>query len=321
VWHLLLTPMAAFAQQAAPTKFQLACMTLPYGPFPFIRALSGIRNAGYQHVAWGTTHPDSSGKRVPLLAVADLPDRARQLSSICRDHDLAPVMMFSMVNLESPDAADAYARRIDQAAAAGIPFIIVFGKTEGGSYSSVIDTLKKSGPFARKAGVTLVVKQHGGNTATGNHISRILSEVGDEGVKMCYDAGNVLDYENQDPIPDIAKCWPDVRAFAIKDHRNTPKDEDCGPGFGEIDHYKLLAPVMRTGLTMPLACENIFEPLVPRPREPEGVDALARRAREFLETVIRGLTARGSPPASPSCPRPCPQWLARLRSSGHRPLS
>ena len=85
---------------------------------------------------------------------------------------------------------------------------------------------------------------------------------------MTYDAGNVLDYNNNDPIPDIQACWKEIRAFCIKDHRNTPKDEDCGPGFGEIDHYKLLTPVMNTGLTMPLAFENISEPLVPRPTDP-----------------------------------------------------
>jgi hypothetical protein len=92
-----------------------------------------------------------------------------------------------------------------------------------------------------------------------------------------------------DPIKDIQTCWRDIRAFNIKDHRNTPKDEDCGPGFGEIDHYKLFMPVMRTGLAIPLTFENIFEPLVPRPSAPEAVDALARRAREYVETVIRGL--------------------------------
>jgi hypothetical protein len=42
---------------------------------------------------------------------------------------------------------------------------------------------------------------------------------------------------------------------------------------------------------MPLCCENIFAPLVARPTSPEGVDALARRAREFLELVIQGLHA------------------------------
>jgi len=61
------------------------------------------------------------------------------------------------------------------------------------------------------------------------------------------------------------------------------------PGFGEIDHYKLLAPVLRTGLTLPLVCENIFAPLVSRPSAAEDVDSLARRAREYLELVVRGL--------------------------------
>jgi len=42
---------------------------------------------------------------------------------------------------------------------------------------------------------------------------------------------------------------------------------------------------------MPLCCENIFAPALPRPAEVDGVDALARRAREFLELVIQGLHA------------------------------
>ena len=44
-----------------------------------------------------------------------------------------------------------------------------------------------------------------------------------------------------------------------------------------------------TCLTTPLCCENIFAPLVPRPAKPEGVDALAKRAGEFLELVIAGV--------------------------------
>lgn len=198
-------------------------------------------------------------------------------------------MMFANVHLEAKNALDVHLRRIEQAAAAKIPFLLTFGKTSPGEYDVFVDNLRKMAPWAKEAGVLVVIKQHGGNTATGRDCSRIITDVGHESVRMCYDAGNVLDYESHDPLPDIAACWRDIRAFAIKDHRNTPKDEDCGPGLGEIDHYKLLMPVMQTGLTMPLACENIFEPLVPRPKTPEGVDALARRAREFLETVLRGL--------------------------------
>ncbi|MBI3207633.1 MAG: TIM barrel protein [Candidatus Solibacter usitatus] len=284
-----LTLPALAAAQDAPTRFQIACMTLPYSAFPLERALSGIREAGYQYVAWGTNHRNSGGRPTPLIAVDAPPAEAASLAARCRGMNLEPVMMFCTVNLEAANALDAHLRRIEQAAAAKIPFLLTFGKTERGAYESVIGNLQSMAAPAKSAGVTVVIKQHGGNTGTGVMCSRIIKDVGHEAVRMCYDAGNVLDYESIDPLPDIRACWRDVRAFAIKDHRKTPKNEDCGPGFGEIDHYKLLAPVMRTGLVMPLACENIFEPLVPRPTSPEGVDALARRAREYLVSVVRGL--------------------------------
>jgi hypothetical protein len=80
-----------------------------------------------------------------------------------------------------------------------------------------------------------------------------------------------------------------VRAFCIDVHRLWRRNTDCGPGFGQIDHYNLLMPVARTGLDMPLAFENIFEPIVPRPTQLEKVEALARRAREYVETVVRDI--------------------------------
>lgn len=279
---LLATPI--LAAQAAPTVFQMACMTLPFASFSLDRALKGIRSAGYRHVAWGVSH-----EKQPLLRVDADPRAANLLSRKCREMGLDPVMMFATTNLEAPDAVDAHRRRIDQASAARIPFLLTFGKTTATDRSTFVHSLKSIAAHAAQTGVTVVIKQHGGNTATGAQCAGILTEVGHPSIKICYDAGNVLDYEKQDPIADIQKCWRDIRAFNIKDHRNTPKDEDCGPGFGEIDHYKLLAPVMNTGLTIPLTFENIFEPLVPRPGTPEAIEFLARRAREYIETVVKGL--------------------------------
>ncbi len=291
---LLAAPSLALAQSgAAPTRFQLACMTLPYSPFPLERALSGIKSSGYDYVAWGTRHHESSVAK-PVMAIDAPPAEAAKLAARCRNMGLEPVMMFSTVNLEAANALDAHLRRIEQAAAAKLPFLLTFGKTMPDEYETFVGNLKKIAPRAKQAGITVVIKQHGGNTATGAHCARIVNEVAHESVKICYDAGNVLDYENHDPIADIQTCWRDIRAFNIKDHRNTPKDQDCGPGFGEIDHYKLFAPVMKTGLTIPLTFENIFEPLVPRPAAAEGVDALARRAKDYIETVLRGLQTVGA---------------------------
>jgi sugar phosphate isomerase/epimerase len=279
----------AAPQSKAPTKFQIACMTLPYAPFPLDRALKGIASAGYKFVAWGTTHQNSPGRRDPVIGKDAPPAEAKKLAERCRSLGLEPVMMFSEIYVAAPESVKVHTRRIEQAAAAGMPFVLTFGSIQGDEHRLWIKNLKELGPVARAAKVTIVIKQHGGNTATGADCARIVNEVGDEGVKICYDAGNVLDYESHDPIPDIQTCWRDIRAFAIKDHRNTPKDEDCGIGFGEIDHYKLMMPVLHTGLTMPLACENIFEPLLPRPKDPAGVDSLARRSREYLESLIGGL--------------------------------
>ncbi len=273
------------------TQFQVACMTLPFSQFPLQQALKLIKSAGYRYVAWGTRHVEDGGERVPVMPEDAPPAKARELGKHCRDLGLDPLMMFSTIYPEAKDGVEVLTNRIHQAAAAGIPHVLTFGHTKGGNRKVWIERFKKLGPIARDNGVLVVVKQHGGSTGTGQACAEIVREVDDAGVMVNYDAGNVMDYLNVDPIPDIQKCADVVRSFCIKDHRNWPKDQDCGPGLGEIDHYRLLHAVAFTGLKMPLCCENIFAPLVPRPTKPEGVEFLARRAREFLDVVIQGLQA------------------------------
>jgi sugar phosphate isomerase/epimerase len=273
--------------KSRPTKFQIACMTLPYSGYPLLRALTGLKDAGYRHIAWGTTHKEEGDKGTPVLASMAGPAKAKELAKRCRDLGLEPVMMFG----PSPENTDMLKHRLIQAGAAKVGQVLTMGNTRGNDAKVWVHNLKELGSIARDQGVVIVVKQHGGNTGTGAALAEIVREVNDDGVKISYDAGNVMDYHKIDPLPDIRKCAEEVRSFCIKDHRLFPKDEDCGPGFGEIDHYKLLAPVAFTGRTMPLCCENIFAPVVPRPTGPEGIDVLARRAREFLEIVVAGLQA------------------------------
>jgi sugar phosphate isomerase/epimerase len=271
------------------TNFQLACMTLPYSQFPLERALTGIKSAGFDYVAWGTTHKEEGGKQTPVLAADASVATAKDLGKRCRDLGLEPVLMFSTVYPEHKDGLALLTQRFKQAEGAGVAQVLTFGHTEGGNERVWIERFKRLGPIARDYGVLLVVKQHGGDTGTGEACAKIVREVNDPGVMVNYDAGNVMDYLDVDPIADIEKCADVVRSFCMKDHRNWPKDEDCAPGLGQIDHYRLLAPFAHTGLKLPLCFENISEPLVPRPTAPESIDRLARRSREFIETVIAGL--------------------------------
>jgi sugar phosphate isomerase/epimerase len=265
-------------------------MTLPYSEFPLRRALKGIKAAGFEYVAWGTTHKED-GKEVPVIAADAAPAAARELGQRCRDLGLKPLMMFSGIYPEAPGAVKVLKNRIGQAAAAGVGQVLTFGHTKGGNRKLWVQRFRELGPIARDHGVLIVVKQHGGETGTGAACAEIVREVADEGIKVNYDAGNVMDYLHVNPLADIKKCVEEIRSFCIKDHRMFPRDQDCGPGFGEIDHYRLLNPVAFTGRTVPLCFENIFAPVVPRPSKPEGVDALAKRAREFVEVVVQGLQA------------------------------
>lgn len=278
-------------EQRDPTRFQIACMTLPYSQHPLERALQGLRTAGYAHIAWGTSHRED-GKPVPILAPDAPVARARDLASRCRDMGLEPVMMFSMIYPEAKDGFEVLRTRIQQAGAGRVPQVLTFGHTRGGNEKVWIDRFRQLAPICRDNNVTLVVKQHGGETGTGAACARITREVNHANIKVNYDAGNVMDYLNGkvNPLEDLRACASEVRSFCIKDHRFFPEPHtDCGPGFGEVDHYRMLDIVARTGLTISLSCENIFAPGVPRPGKPEGIDALARRAREYLELVIQAI--------------------------------
>jgi sugar phosphate isomerase/epimerase len=302
----LATPATAAApvpgddKKRVPTRFQVACMTLPYSRFPLQRALTGLRKAGYSFVAWGTSHQEEGGKPVPVMPVKAPPAQAKELAARCRDMGLEPVMMFSGINPQSPDAVEGLRARIHQAAAARIPQVLTFGGSGKTDTKLWIERFKQLGPIAREHSVVIVVKQHGGDTGTGAGCARITREVNDDGIRVNFDSGNVMDYGRipaERVLADMRECADQVRSFCIKDHRDfSPKRDfasgmhmDCGPGLGQIDHYHLFEPVAFTGRTMPLCCENIFAPRVPRPDKPEGVDDLARRAREFLELVIQGV--------------------------------
>jgi sugar phosphate isomerase/epimerase len=294
LWTQLRARSFAAAEQPqtekARTKFQIACMTLPYSQFPLARALEGIKSAGFQFVAWGTNHREpGETKPVPLIAADAPPTKAKELADRCRDMGLSPVMMFSGIYPEASNGIEVLTHRLKQAAAANIAHLLTFGHTDGQNRNIWIERFRQLGPIARDLGVLLVVKQHG---ETGQVTGEIVREVNDPGIRVNYDAGNVMDYTKGqvNPLDDIKTCAELIHSFCIKDHRLFPVNQDCGPGLGEIDHYRLLANVANTGRQMPLACENISAPRI-RPTEPAQLDSLARRAREFLELVTSAIVS------------------------------
>ena len=252
-------------KRGQPTKFLISCTTIPYARFPKVRALQGIAEAGYSYVSWGTTHQDNGGDRTPFLAEDATPQAAKVLGQLCRDLKLTPISMLSLTSPEHKDAVKILTQRIQQAAAAGIPYLVTSGDARGFNRQLWVERLKQIGRIAADNQVLVVITQQGGELGSGKACAEIVQEINQPHIMVNFDAANVLSLLNIDPIPDLKT--------------------------GEIDQYNLLGQVSHMGCDMPLCCETVSAPLLPPPTKAEEIDALARRARIFLELVVTGLQA------------------------------
>lgn len=273
-----------------PTQFIHACMTLPYRNFSLERALKGIKDAGYNHVAWGTQHKDNNDNNYPVIAETASPREAAELGVRCRDMGLEPVQMFSTIYPDQNDAIELLTNRIKQASAAELDYILVFGPTDGGDPELWLSRFQALAPVAADHNVTFLIKQHGGETTgTGRALSKIIRELNHPNIQLSYDAGNVLWYQDVDPIQDIRTCADLISGFCLKDCRKWPAKTTSAPGYGEIDHYRLFAPIAFTGKTITLTYENIYPSYLGQPSTAEEIDVMARQTKQYLENLLAGI--------------------------------
>ena len=89
-------------------SFQIACQTLPWSDLPLDVALEGIRAAGYDYMAFGTTHQGTE----PVLVMAS-DARVEAVRRQVRDAGLTPVMMFPpLVEPHTDGGVEAWQRRL-----------------------------------------------------------------------------------------------------------------------------------------------------------------------------------------------------------------
>src|SRR3954452_7153893 len=128
------------------TRFQTACMTLPYSQYPLARALSGIKSAGFEYVALYTSHKEAGEtKAVPVMPPDGPLSRAKEIGQRCRDGGLKPLLMFSGIYPEDPKGVEVLRQRIQQAEAAGVGQVLTFGHTSGNNRKVWVERFKELG--------------------------------------------------------------------------------------------------------------------------------------------------------------------------------
>ena len=258
----------------------LGCMNRPYVKFPFERALEGIAGAGFQEYVL------LQGQAPAVINAQTPPDEAQRLRGIIKAHGLRLTMLPSSIPLDGGDDA-AYAtgsRLVDLAASVEVPFLLEMGARPE-NFDRYLALMRRLAPYAQEHGVTIAVKPHGGITTTAEDCLRILQAVNHAAYRLCFDPGNLLYYANERPEARLADLAPYAVAMCIKDETGGLRGSvNVTPGDGDVDFPAVFRILRDHGFQGPCVIETLAAH-----DTAEAVDAEARRAHQFLTSVLAAL--------------------------------
>lgn len=265
---------------------EVVCFTLPYRSASFERALQGIKQAGYDAIGFGLSHADGDYPAERTVQEAD------RIKKILDTYSLRPRILYGSgpekASVEDLCAWIDFAHALDRA-------MLVWVGTWGyvrfpdeplpaeeleRRHQAYVEKLRQVAAYAEDKDVTITLKPHTGNTATGPILAKTLKEIDSKVVKACLDPGNVSFYEGISPEEDAEVLLSETVALTMKDHRGPRANRDFPiPGEGDIDWVRILKGLKEHGFDGPLMVERI-DGTDGSNISLEEIDARIARARE-----------------------------------------
>lgn len=270
-------------------SFVVGAHTLPYRADPLDRALEGIAAAGFTSVGLFKEHAGA-----PILAPRPTGAELTRLRHRVEDFGLTPIALFAG---SSTGHEQALLVDIHTCSRLGIPILQAHGpwpfdkpghrKAEMAWYGEVerfLAVLAAVASDAERAGVTIVLKPHGGATATGFDIVDVVGRIASPAVRACWDPGNIRYYEGLDSEDELelSGVAPLVRSVCIKDHSG-PRGALSFPipGNGDVDHRRMLKTLVAAGFKGPLLVERFDQP------DAQANDAAMAHCFRFLQALVQ----------------------------------
>jgi sugar phosphate isomerase/epimerase len=267
-----------------PPAYQIGCYTRPWDQHDYRVALDQIAAAGYRYAGIMT----AKGKTWVIITPKTAPEEAAQVGEEVRQRGLKTISVYGDFSVrESLEQGIRELRAlIAHCAACGSPNLLLGGVGEEALVERYYKAIAECCDEARVKQVRLSVKPHGGQNATGAQCRKLVERVGHPNFGVWYDPGNIFYYSEGklDPVADCASVDGLVVGMSVKDFR-PPKEVMVTPGTGRVDFPKVLARLRAGGFTRgPLVVECVERGSI------QKTTAEARRAREFLEALVAGLT-------------------------------
>jgi len=260
---------------------ELGCFTRPWGDYSLEEALAGIAAAGYTRV--GLSSLTAGGRLLPSeVAEDDISRLAAQLES----HGLAAQVAFGNPDLSLPPkkAAVRFRQELEWARQLGIDYIVLTGEDDPTRYKAWFAAVKRSLDAARKLGITLLLKPHGGLSALAEDLLAARERLPHPNFGICYDPGNIYYYTGGRAREDLPKVVEHVRAMCVKDEIGGKEGEVMiTPGTGLVDFRRVFSILAEAGFSGPCWVECVGG------RTLEEINEEAKKTRVFVTRLTEGI--------------------------------
>ncbi len=259
---------------------QLGCLNRPWSGLPLEEVLDAIKNAGYEYCGFL-----GHGKSLPI-GTDNPADDATAMKKVLDERKLKLRMIMIRPDLSKPvkEVIDELIPQAEAVKTLGVRHILSLGTGREEEYPRYIELMKYYAEELLRRDMLVVMKPHGGISATGDQCVEVVEKINSEGFRICYDPGNIIYYTNTDPAEDVKSVAHYVKAMCIKDCRGSAVtgngDVNVTPGDGEVDFATVFDVLKKAGLSGPCLIETLGG------KTPDENNEEAKRALQFLKKFI-----------------------------------
>jgi sugar phosphate isomerase/epimerase len=291
--QLLARSTHAAPGDSAKSAYRVGIYTRPWDRFDYRTALDAMAEAGFKHAGLMTT--TTEGRR--LVIQADLTtDQCARIGQEVKSRGMTIPSVYGGgigVQKSLETGIEDLKRLIDNCVAAGARSLLMGGTGNEKLYRPYYKAIAECCPYAAEKSLPITVKPHGGLNDTGPRCRKCVELVGHENFSLWYDPGNIYHYSfgKLDPVDDAATVDGLVRVgmcikdFTMREENGEPKrDVWVTPGTGKVDFPAVLARLKKGGFTSgDLVIECVARP---NPDDAQAILAEAKKAKQFVETLI-----------------------------------
>lgn len=268
------------AEPVGGVKWPIGCFNRPWNASTYDQAIDGINAAGYLLTGLLGDHADE-----PFISPQATEKYLDTLRERIKRHGLELNVAWLRTRHDVPlaEATTAAHHQVEHARRLGVKYLLTTGVDGRETYEHFYQVMADASAYAADRGIQIVLKPHGGCSATAEEMLRTIERVGHPNFRIWYDAGNIVHYSDADPVADVARIADHVVGFSAKDCARRGGDVMLQFGEGKVDFQGVFAQLKQTHFNGPVMVECCGGRTLPELTEN------ARANRLFLERLFASL--------------------------------